>query len=86
MIGSSVGAVLGLVHAVAVYARRTGEIPERKAKHPIAVRAGAAYYALWTLFLWVLFGPYVLSLWVIGTVLYTLAGALKACTRLIPSR
>ncbi len=86
MIGTSVGAVLGLVHAWSIYARRTGELPERKAKHPIAVRASAAYYALWTLLLWVLFGSYVFYLWVIGAVLYTLVGALKALARLIPSR
>ena len=86
MIGSSVGAVLGIVHAWSIYARRTGELPERTAKHPIAVRASAAYYALWTLLLWVLFGSYVFYLWVISVVVYTLAGALKACVRLIPSR
>ena len=86
MIGSSVGAVLGLLHATSIYSRRTGEIPERKAKHPIKVRAGAAYYALWTLLLWVLFGSFVVLLWLIGVVLYTLVGALKASARLVPSR
>lgn len=77
LIGSIFGAIVGLIHAYCVYVRRTSEIPERLTKHPVAVRARAVYFALWTFFLWVLFGTYVLYLWVISIVIYTIYNALK---------
>jgi hypothetical protein len=72
LIGSSVGAVIGLIHAWRVYVTRTREIPTRLSKHPISVRARALYFALWTFFLWVLFGTYVLYLWLISIVIYVI--------------
>jgi hypothetical protein len=77
LIGSSVGAIIGLIHAWGVYVRRTSEVPERLTKHPVAVRARAAYFALWTFFLWVLFGTYVFYLWVISIVIYAIYNVLK---------
>ncbi len=64
--GMIVGAVLGLLHGGYVY--RVVSLPGGAAAH-----ARAGYYALWTLFLWLLFGPYVLVLWIISVVAYTIA-------------
>lgn len=77
LIGSSAGAIIGLIHAWGVYVQRTREIPERLIKHPVAVRARAAYFALWTFFLWVLFGTYVFYLWMISIVVYAIYNVLK---------
>ena len=86
IIGSSVGAVVGFIHAWCLYVRLASEFPERRAEHPVAVRARAAYFALWVFFLWVLFGAYVFFLWVISVVIYTIYHAGKRVPNLIPSR
>ena len=70
MIGSAVGLIVGLVHAGYIYFQRTREDPKRLAEHPLRVRAKAAYFALWTLVLWVAFGSYVFNLWLISVVIY----------------
>lgn len=75
--GSSVGAIVGLIHAWCVYVRRVSERPEKLTEHPVAVRANAAYFALWTFFLLVLFRSYVFYLWVISIAVYTIYNALK---------
>ena len=64
--GTVVGAVLGLLHAGYVY---------RLVAVDGHLRAG--YYAVWTLALWLLFGTYVLVLWVISVVAYTIARPFK---------
>ena len=64
--GAAVGAVLGLLHAIYVYRLVAVDGP---------VRAG--YYALWTFGLWLLFGTYVLVLWVISAVAYAIARPFK---------
>ena len=76
-IGISFGGIVGLVHAVYVYFQQTTVSRKRLAEHPVAVRARAAYFALWTVFLWMVFGGYVFSLWVISAVLYALTRVLK---------
>ena len=86
LIGSSIGAIIGLIHACNVYFRRTGANPERLAEHPVAVRAGAAYFALWTLSLWVVFGSYVFYLWVISVAVFTTYSAVKRVPNLIARR
>ncbi len=86
IIGGTVGAIVGLIHAWGVYVRQTSEIPERLSNHPVAIRARAAYFALWTFFLWVLFGTYVFYLWVISTVIYAIYNVLKRFSNLTPSR
>ena len=64
--GTIVGAVLGLLHAGYVY-------------RVVAASDGASgpgragYYALWTLVLWVLFGAYVLVLWLVAVIAYLIA-------------
>lgn len=86
IIGSAVGAIVGLLHASMIYVHRTRESSRRLFDHPIAVRANAAYYALWTFSLWVLFGSYVLYLWVISIVVYAVVGAWRWCSRLMVHR
>jgi len=65
-IGLVVGAVLGLLHGAYVY--RVVAMPGGAAAH---VRAG--YYAIWTLALWLVFGTYVLVLWLVAVVAYAIA-------------
>jgi hypothetical protein len=67
LMGSALGALLGLLHGVilfrqiAVRARADG-IPGGKAQ--------ALYYALWAFVLWILFGSYVLAFWILGLLAY----------------
>lgn len=71
--GTFVGALLGVIHAAYVFRLILSEAPAETPPR----RARAAYYALWTLGLWVLFGTYVLVLWLIGVALYTLFKAFR---------
>jgi len=57
-IGSGLGALIGLLHALHMF-RRQSAMP---ASNP----ALALWFALWTLALWTLFGAYVLTFWLIG--------------------
>ncbi len=77
MIGTSVGAVIGLFHACYVYRQEVGEFPAALADRPVATRAGAGYYALWTFLLWVAFGAYVFFLWLVSVVAYTICKAVR---------
>lgn len=70
LVGGSVGAVIGLLHGWSVYTRRVGQAPATVTDRPPARRPHPAYYGLWTLLLWVVFGSYVLCLWVISVVIY----------------
>jgi hypothetical protein len=71
--GTLVGALLGLCHAVYVFRVIEAEAPAESA--PSYTRP--AYYALWTFGLWVLFGSYVLVLWLTGLVFYTVFKAFR---------
>ena len=64
--GTAIGAVLGMLHAGYVY-RAMAKIGGTAAR----VRAG--YYALCTFVLWLLFGTYVLVLWLVSVVAYAIA-------------
>jgi len=64
--GLFVGAVFGLLHGAYVY--RVISTPGGGAAH-----ARAGYYAIWTLALWLLFGTYVLVLWLVAVVAYGIA-------------
>lgn len=66
LVGTFVGAALGLIHAGYVY--RVVSMPGGATAH-----ARAGYYALWTLALWILLGTYVLVLWVVSVIAYTIA-------------
>ncbi len=67
--GTLVGALLGFIHAVYVYRLVAAEAPAGAA----ANHARAGWYALWTLGLWIVFGAYILVLWVISVVAYAIA-------------
>ena len=75
--GGVFGAIVGLIHAGYVFLQLTNQFPEQLGKHTVRTRTRAAYYALWTVFLWVLMGPYVFCLWVISVFIYTGYNALK---------
>jgi hypothetical protein len=86
IVGSSVGAIIGLLHAWTVYTQRISAFPDKGAVRPVAVRANAAYFALWTFFLWVLFGSYVFYLWVISVAIYTIYSAVRRLLNSMPPR
>ncbi len=67
--GTLVGTLLGIIHAVYVYRLVAAEAPAGAT----ANHGQAGYYALWTLGLWIVFGSYVLVLWVIAVVAYAIA-------------
>ncbi len=75
-IGSLLGLAIGSLHAVHLYRARVADARESAAGGATADLATAhlegAYYGLWALALWVIFGTYVLVLWVIGTVAYSI--------------
>jgi hypothetical protein len=58
--GGMFGALFGLIHAVQIYRQRMTD--ER------ASPVRAAYFALWAVGLWTLFGAYLLAFWIIGAV------------------
>jgi hypothetical protein len=61
-LGSALGAVIGLLHAGYIYRGRL----QRSANDRIM----AVYRGLWAFALWVLFGSYLLVLWVVGVIAY----------------
>ena len=62
-IGTLLGALAGLCHAVAVYRQQVvGSTPAR-----------AIYFSFWTLLLWALFGAYLLAFWLLGVLSMGLA-------------
>lgn len=68
LIGTSVGAIIGLLHACYVYLQEVGGFPNGLIKRPVATRARGAYYAVWTFLIWAVFGSSVLLLWMVGGV------------------
>lgn len=58
LVGTLLGAAIGLVHAFHIYGRRKVEGG--------AGSGEAAWFALWAFGLWTLFGAYVLAFWVVG--------------------
>ena len=67
--GSLLGLLAGLAHAAYVYRVVASEGDTRSSSQP----GTALYYALWTVSLWVLFGSYLLLLWLLGGLLYLAA-------------
>lgn len=72
LIGTSVGAVVGFLHALQVYRAQVKEFPNSLHERPMATRGYAAYSALWTFFLWTVFGFYVLFLWIVSVIVYSI--------------
>ena len=66
VVGSAIGAVLGLAHGAWVYRLWA----TRRA------RLAGLYYGLWTFALWTLFGAYVLGFWLLSVVAYGMLRAL----------
>lgn len=64
--GSILGAMFGLVHAIYVY----NIVGSSGTTAATCNHAAAIYAALWTLVLWILFGTYLMLFWLIGAVLY----------------
>ncbi len=64
VLGLGFGALFGVAHAYGLLRARRGR-PEVGYAYPSAI-----YVAFWTVGLWTLFGPYVLSLWLLATLVY----------------
>ncbi len=77
-IGSLLGLAIGSVHGVYLYRQRLADA-RASATGGATVHLEGAYYGLWALALWVVFGSYVLVLWVIGAVAYSIC-------RMVPRR
>lgn len=75
--GTLVGAVLGSAHAVYLYRTVTAEGPSAAEGGSVRLHLRAAYYAIWTVVLWALFGAYVLVLWAISVIAYAVWNLLK---------
>jgi hypothetical protein len=75
-IGSLLGLAIGSLHAVDLYRRRVADARASATAGATAHLATAhlegAYYGLWALALWVIFGTYVLVFWVIGAVAHSI--------------
>src|SRR5262245_37175864 len=69
-IGSAFGAAVGLLHGVYLYRQ---QVARASANDPIGRRAAAAYYGLWAILLWTIFGAYVLAFWILGAVAWPVA-------------
>lgn len=67
--GSIVGLIFGLAHAFYVFRVVTGGGSSTQG----ADYGRGIYYALWTFVLWILFGTYVLVLWIAGAVVFVLS-------------
>ena len=70
IIGSLVGALIGAVHARDLFRRGTSRRGGTPRRRPPRATARAAYYGLWALVLWTLFGSYILHLWLVAAVIY----------------
>jgi len=69
-IGSALGAAVGLLHGVYLYRQLVARAP---ANDPTGRRAVGAYYGLWAILLWTIFGAYVLAFWILGAVAWPVA-------------
>lgn len=76
-VSSVVAVAIGLAHTFYVYRQETNEFRTVLARHPVAIRWRAAYYALWTLVLWLLLGATVVLYWAIALVSYLIAKMLR---------
>jgi hypothetical protein len=75
-LGSALGAILGMLHGTYLYRQQAAWA---LASGTTGGRARGLYYGLWAFALWTLFGAYVLTLWVLGSIAYLVA-------RLVPRR
>lgn len=73
----AVGMCLGLMHAGYVYRHVVDAKPMSLTGRSAAQHLRGVYYAMWTVGLWLVFGTYVFSLWVLGVILYALTKAIQ---------
>lgn len=66
---------LGLLHAVYMYRREAGSIPLASSNRAFQPQLRALYFALWTVVLWLILGPYVVVGWLLALVPYLIARA-----------
>jgi hypothetical protein len=69
-IGSALGAAVGLLHGVYLYRQHVARAP---ADGPTGYSAVGAYYGVWAILLWTIFGSYVLTFWILGAVAWPVA-------------
>jgi hypothetical protein len=72
-VGTLVGAILGVAHAVYVYRVVAHGVPTGTS--PDQVRG--IYFAIWTVLLWILLGSYIVVLWLAGIAMYLLFKAFR---------
>jgi hypothetical protein len=75
--GTLVGVVLGCAHGVYVYRTMASGNMAAAEGDSGGLRLRAAYHAVWTALLWVLFGTYVLVFWAISVLAYGIRNLLK---------
>ncbi len=71
-IGSGFGAIIGLVHACYLYRSFVRQAANALGEYSALTRAKAIYYGLWTIFLWIVFGSYVLILWILSVIAFAI--------------
>ncbi len=71
--GTVLGVFLGLIHAVYVFRTVTSQAP----RESVSLARGL-YYAGWTVGLWILFGSYLLGLWIVAVICH---GAARLASR-----
>jgi hypothetical protein len=70
LIGSVVGAGLGLMHATALARRMFARADSLAPGFSLGSLGTPLYFGFWTLLLWTVFGSYVLYLWLIACVVF----------------
>ena len=78
IIGTLIGALIGLFHVWVDFARRMDDARSAHAGRMLAERVKAAYAAAWILTLWTVFGSYVLAFWLIALPLFVLFGQFRS--------
>ncbi|MDH3692138.1 MAG: hypothetical protein OEU36_22095 [Gammaproteobacteria bacterium] len=73
-----IAVVIGVVHTAYTYRQETREFRTVLSEHPIKIRARAAYYAAWTLLLWVLLGSSIVIYWLIALLPYVISKGVRA--------
>ena len=71
--GSILGVILGLAHGAYVFGKISR--PVAGSTSPDYLRG--LYYAAWVVLLWIVFGAYVLVLWVAGLLAYAVFGRMR---------
>ena len=71
--GSILGVILGLAHGAYVFGKISR--PIAGTSPPDYLRG--LYYAAWVVLLWIVFGAYVLVLWLAGALVYAALGRMR---------